>query len=285
MAPSSSDHDSSPKKDKESTSATDGKTNTIASQQHPPPPYPPGYPPGYQYPPGYHYNYNYNNYNYAAQAPPAAYYYNHGAGAYPTQEEMNAAANFARGFLIGMMLLFFFIFASTILFWVVLRPQVPEFHVESLTVANFEAKESSFAASWDANLTARNPNTKIRLYFNQIETFMFYDDQPLVSSYANPFSLETGAATGMVTKLATNSSIDEEAEDDAVEKMAEEYGSRGAVEFSLRMAMWTTFKSDSWWTRRSTVRVFCEELKVAFVGKTGKGSLAPDTNRECLVFI
>ncbi|CAI0391135.1 unnamed protein product [Linum tenue] len=177
---SSSSDDDSPKKHKKaaSTSFNDG--------QHPPPPYPPAggnynypqtpgqYPPGYnnQYPPGY--NYNYAGYNYPAQAPPAAYYHNNGAGAYPTQQEMNAAAGFARGFLIGMMLLFFCIFASTIVLWVVLRPQ---------------------------------------------------------------------------------------------------------------MAVWTTFKSDSWWTRRSTVRVFCEELKVAFVGKTGKGSLAPDTNRDCLVFV
>ncbi|CAI0391136.1 unnamed protein product [Linum tenue] len=276
---SSSSDDDSPKKHKKaaSTSFNDG--------QHPPPPYPPAYPPGYnnQYPPGY--NYNYAGYNYPAQAPPAAYYHNNGAGAYPTQQEMNAAAGFARGFLIGMMLLFFCIFASTIVLWVVLRPQVPEFHVESLAVANFDAKQSSFAAAWDANLTAKNPNTKIRLYFNQIETFMFYDDQPLASSYANPFSLETGAAAGMTTRLATNSSVDEEVENEAVEKMAEDYNGPGAVEFSLRMAVWTTFKSDSWWTRRSTVRVFCEELKVAFVGKTGKGSLAPDTNRDCLVFV
>ncbi|CAN1813103.1 hypothetical protein LINPERHAP1_LOCUS26767, partial [Linum perenne] len=67
-------------------------------------------------------------------------------------------------------------------------------------------------------------------------------------------------------------------------KMAEDFG-KGAVEFNLRMAAWTTFRSDSWWTRRSTVRVFCEELKVGFSGKSGNGSLVAGGNRDCLVLV
>ncbi|CAN0847471.1 hypothetical protein LINGRAHAP2_LOCUS4997 [Linum grandiflorum] len=292
--PSSSDEDSSPKKPKNSSSSS--ATVDTNSQQYPPPPFPQGgynpqtmgYPPymAYHHPNQYPsppsgYNYNYAHYNYPTQAPPAAYYNNN----YPTQQELEAAAGFARGFLIGMMLLFFFIFLSTIIMWVVLRPEVPEFKVQSLSVTNFNAKSNTFAGAWDANVTACNPNTKIRLFFNQIETFMFFGDEELASSYADPFTLDIGAGAALTAKMAANRSADGgEDEGEAMEKMAEELG-KGAVEFNLRMAAWTTFRSDSWWTRRSTVRIFCEELKVGFVGKSGNGSLVPDGNRDCLVLV
>ncbi|CAN1133939.1 NDR1/HIN1-like protein 1 [Linum perenne] len=296
---SSSDEDSSPKKHKDSSSSSAAGANN--TQQYPPqPPYPPGgynpqtmgyppymgYPPGqpgqYQHPAQYPpYNYNYPNYNYPTQAPPAAYYNNN-----YSQQELEAAAGFARGFLIGMMLLFFFIFFSTIIMWAVLRPEVPEFKVQSLSVTNFNAKPNAFSGAWDANVTAKNPNTKIRLFFNQIETFMFFGDEELASNYANPFSLDiNGAQSALTAKMAANRTADGgEDEGEAMKKMAEDFG-KGAVEFNLRMAAWTTFRSDSWWTRRSTVRVFCEELKVEFSGKSGKGSLVPGGNRDCLVLV
>ncbi|CAN1314248.1 hypothetical protein LINPERPRIM_LOCUS29244 [Linum perenne] len=142
-------------------------------------------------------------------------------------------------------------------------------------------KPNAFAGAWDANVTAKNPNTKIRLFFNQIETFMFFGDEELAASYANPFSLDINGAQSALTANRTVDGGEDEGE--AMKKMAEDFG-KGAVEFNLRMAAWMTFRSDSWWTRRSTVRVFCEELKVGF-SRPGNGSLVAGRNRDCLVLV
>ncbi|CAN1306621.1 NDR1/HIN1-like protein 1 [Linum perenne] len=276
----------SPKKHKHSSSSSSSDDEERHRHHQPPPPpvppagypapYPPGQPGGYPYPPP-----NYNNY--PTQAPPAAYYNHTG---YPNQQELNAYTSLIRGFLIGMMILFFLMFASTIVVWAVLRPEPPEFQVESLTVKKFSAKPSSFAAGFEANVTARNPNKKIALYFSRIETFMFFERQALADSFADPFGLEKGAEGKLTTWMAANSTAEEEREEEneAVGEMATEF-KKGEVVFSLMMAVRTTFKSDTWWMRRSTVRVFCEELKVRFVGKTGDGGLDPDSNRDCLVFL
>ncbi|CAN1842925.1 hypothetical protein LINPERHAP1_LOCUS36993 [Linum perenne] len=135
-------------------------------------------------------------------------------------------------------------------------------------------KPNAFAGVWDANVTAKNPNTKIRLFFNQIETFMFFGDEELAASYANLFSLDiNGVQSALTAKMAANRTADGgEDEGEAMKKMAEDFG-KGAVEFNLRMAAWTTFRSDSWW------------MKVGFSGKSGNGSLVTGRNRDCLVLV
>ncbi|OAY42985.1 NDR1/HIN1-like protein 10 [Manihot esculenta] len=296
MAASQSDPHQPPKKESGQTSS-DGDdpslpANSPATSYPPmvgyPPPmgYPPaqsGYPPygqpGYQ---GYNNGYN-NNYPYA-QAPPAAYY-NHVI--YQQQQE-NQVSGFVRAVVGGLFLLVILMCMSSIIVWLILRPVVPIFRINTFSVSNFSTV-SSFSAKWDANVTVENPNTKLKVYFDQVEAYLYYeDDNLLATSFANPFFLETNNKTVMETTLVSNNSDRRQAGVGSwvVEKMVEERKSnKGKLSFNLRFALWTTFKSGTWWARHVNMRVYCESLEVGFVGNTGNGKYTnDDITSECLVF-
>ncbi|KAF2321224.1 hypothetical protein GH714_035755 [Hevea brasiliensis] len=75
----------------------------------------------------------------------------------------------------------------------------------------------------------------------------------------------------MQAKLASNNSDHSQAGVGSwvVERMAEDRNSSsGKLTFNLRIALWTTFKSGSWWARHVTIRVYCENLEIGFEGET-----------------
>ncbi|KAI7998138.1 NDR1/HIN1-like protein 10 [Camellia lanceoleosa] len=121
------------------------------------------------------------SYPYAAPPPQAAYYY---AQPYP-----DPCATFLRRFF-GI-LIASFIIAATIAFivWLIPRPRLLEFQVDSLSLSlsNFSISSSSISANWDVGFTAQNPNHKITLYYDDISTTVFYGEQPLSDTAVAPF--------------------------------------------------------------------------------------------------
>ncbi|KAF5757073.1 hypothetical protein HanXRQr2_Chr17g0822401 [Helianthus annuus] len=70
-------------------------------------------------------------------------------------------------FLIGIILI-----TGVIIFimWLVIRPQIPQFLIETLTLTNFNVSSNSLVSgNWDAWFVATNPNSKIVLYYDEIE--------------------------------------------------------------------------------------------------------------------
>ncbi|EEF29836.1 NDR1/HIN1-like protein 10 [Ricinus communis] len=251
---------------------------------YPPPgqyPYPPpaGQPVGY---PNYNNGYN-NNYPYA-QAPPTAYY---NTQMYQTQPECRING-FLRGIIGGLVFLLILTCAISIFMWIILRPVIPVFHVNNLSVSNFNLSSSpTFHANWDANITVGNPNTKLKVYFDQIEVFIYYnEDDLLATSFSNPFFLETGGNSVVQAKLEANNADRKQAGVGSwvVDKMAKDKSTTGNVTFDIRMALWSTFKSGSWWARHVTIRVYCEDLVVSFMGNSGTANFANGKSKDCLVF-
>lgn len=246
-----------------------------------------GYPPGHHqpgYPPpnyhGYANVHQYNNYPYA-QAPPATYY-NHQSHHH---QEAYQPRGFARGMFIGLILLLIFMCIGSVIMWIVIRPEIPSFQVDNFSVSNFNALPPNiFTANWDANVTVRNSNTKLKVFFYQIQSFVYYeDDELLASSFLQPFSMDIKTTEAMKAKFWANSTDQIIVETDVVDKLAKDR-TTGTVRFSLRMVLWTTLKSGSWWTRHTTMRVYCEDLQVGFVGATGNGNLANGQVMDCTVF-
>ncbi|GFZ13092.1 hypothetical protein Acr_23g0014770 [Actinidia rufa] len=68
--------------------------------------------------------------------------------------------------------------------WLALRPRLPQFRVDSLSLTHFNltaSPQSLLTANWDVRLTARNPNRKSTLYYDRVAATVFYkSESPLL---------------------------------------------------------------------------------------------------------
>lgn len=172
---------------------------------------------------------------------------------------------------------------SSIIVWLILRPETPEFKVDSLTVTNFNVSKTYFTANWEANVTAYNPNRKLKVYFDRVQSFVYYEEDFLSSSAVDPMFLNTKAREVMKLKLSTNNTDQHVVGDWVLNDMIRERNG-GTVKFNVRMLVFSTFKSGVWWTRQATLKVFCEGLKVDFVGAAMNGTLAGGETDKCIVY-
>ncbi|GLT90109.1 hypothetical protein SLE2022_080610 [Rubroshorea leprosula] len=230
-----------------------------------------------QYPPNYYHN-GYNQCAYA-QPPPASYYYQQ------NYTNDRRATEFIRGFLC---VIFFFIFLVCILSittWIILHPEIPTFHVESMSVSNFNTS-TPFTANFNATIVVDNSNKKMRIYFDRIQSSVYYDDSnPVGFAYSTPLYLEKGTKTTMGVQISTNGSVEQSVPIWVVQEMEKERNTRGSVTFSLRFSIWSTFKSGTWWMRHMSMRVFCGDLKVDFGAGSGTGNLAAEKRDNCWIYV
>ncbi|KAI3829018.1 hypothetical protein L1987_03132 [Smallanthus sonchifolius] len=104
-------------------------------------------------------------------------------------------------FLIGSILI-----TGIIIFimWLVLRPQIPNFRVETLTLSNFNISTNSLiSGNWDARFIAGNPNSKITLYYDQTEAAIFYKSDSISETTVPPFVQGTKNETTLRATFAS----------------------------------------------------------------------------------
>lgn len=211
--------------------------------------YPPSAVPAYPYPaPRQDGSYAFNNsaqYHSAPQPPYAL-------DAYALQR-----ANFLRR-VVGVILACFVI-AGTILFivWLAFRPQLPEFRVDSLSVSDFNLSGNFLSANWDLKFTARNPNKKMTVYYEDIQASILYGGSELLSGTSlAPFSQDTKSETASKGTFAASGTF----VDDWVVKGINR--DKSNVEFNVILVTRVWFKTGSWRTKRRILRVYCRDLKV-----------------------
>lgn len=250
--------------------------------QHPLPGYPPpvmGYPP--PYPPPHNGS---GGYPYGAPAPPVGYYPANNPHYYPSRVPPSRTSGFTRGILAALIFLVVASCAITIITYIVLRPQVPEFHVTAFSVTNFNISNSVLMGSWDANVTVDNKNHKLKAYFDRIQSYVYYDDPRNYLSWSTEpsFSLETKTNGVINVKM---SMIDGEQPTSSELEMINGERQKGTVIFGLGFGLMGTFKSGWWWTSHFGMRVYCDGLAVGFIGASGTGSLKDQNPRQCMVYV
>lgn len=190
-----------------------------------------GYPPqmmypnapysGYPPPPPHHHPYNQYPYT---QPPPANYYY-HGYASPPP----DPCSGFLRGVIAAMIFLIVFSILSSLITWAVLRPEIPVFRVDNMSVSNFSTSAVPFTATWDTNLTVENPNQKLRLYFDKIMGTMFHGEEHwLASSWLNPMFMDIQTKATMHAVIAANGSAENPVPIWVAQEMSKERANTGA---------------------------------------------------------
>ncbi|KAM7496978.1 hypothetical protein LguiA_021392 [Lonicera macranthoides] len=179
------------------------------------------------------------------------------------------------------------IITGTIIFimWLVLRPRIPEFSIDTLNLTNFNVSPSSslITGNWDVRFTVRNPNKKITLVYDRIQSFMFYRDDSLSSTTVPPFEQGTKNQTQVRASFAALSAY---AGRRAVDGIASER-TRGSISFNVRIMARVRFKAGAWRARRRLLRVLCGDLVVGVPSNgtaAGGGSLTGGP-RRCRVGI
>ncbi|GJS58632.1 NDR1/HIN1-like protein 10 [Tanacetum coccineum] len=162
---------------------------------------------------------------------------------------------------------------GTIIFimWLILRPQVPQFRIQTFTLTNFNVSSNNLVSgNWEALYDVRNPNDKIVLYFDHVEAAVFYKGDSIAETTVAPFVQGKKNETTLKASFAAlNAYVDNGNE------IGRDKGS-GSVEFNLRMVARVRFKAGAWWARRRILKIYCPDLNLAVgVGNNStRGSLS-----------
>ncbi|KAK6138465.1 hypothetical protein DH2020_027785 [Rehmannia glutinosa] len=212
-------------------------------------------------------------YPYAAAAPPPNAYYN-----YYDPESVRRANCLRRifAFVIGLVIIFGTV---TFIVWLVLRPQLPEFRVDSFSVSNFTLGNNSLISfTSEIRLTARNPNKKMSLAYDHIEAVIFYKSDSLSETTVPPFSQDTKNETSLTANFAAAGSFVDKSVMDGING---ERGKNGNVDFNLRMLSRVRFEAKAWRTRNRFLKVFCGDLVVGIPADGRPGALTGGQAVSC----
>ncbi|WCJ34202.1 hypothetical protein M5689_015521 [Euphorbia peplus] len=224
-----------------------------------------GYPATMGYPPGY--------YNPGGPPPPLQLE--------DQQARIKKVSGIFRGLVAGIIFFFLFLCIISIITWLILHPVVPIFHLNSFNVSDFKISPSPnfLTANFVANITAINPNEKLVIEFYDVDAFIIYNGEYLLgASMGEPFNLKIKENYTMELKTSAGNNISDDSDEfksNEMRKIATDRSSSGKVRFELRIFFWGTFKSGHWWERNAMIKVFCEDLDIAFLNNNStNGTLA-----------
>ncbi|CAA0825252.1 Late embryogenesis abundant (LEA) hydroxyproline-rich glycoprotein family [Striga hermonthica] len=217
-------------------------------------------------------------YPYAAAAPPPNPYYGYPNNPYHHPRR----STFSRRFLAFTIGLIVVLGAVTLIIWLVLRPQVPQFRVDSVTLSNLTVSDNSLVSfTSQVRLTARNPNRRLTLAYDRLDAAVYYRSWSLADTVLPPFSLGTKSETQLTANF---SSVGNFVERVAADGMNRERGSRGSIGLNLRVLSRVRFRTNAWRTRVRLLQVFCGDLEVGVPSNGRQGTLTGGP-RRCRVVV
>lgn len=102
------------------------------------------------------------------------------------------------------------------------------------------------------------------------------------ASAVDPMFIPTKGHDVMKLKMATNNSDEHVIGNWVLDDIIRQRNG-GTVDFNVRLLIYATFKSGVWWTRQATLKVFCDNKKVNFVGNETNGVLVGGNSNLCAV--
>ncbi|KAK6926531.1 Late embryogenesis abundant protein, LEA_2 subgroup [Dillenia turbinata] len=236
---------------------------------------------GYPVPPGTNPNGNPppvtgTAYPYQVQAPYNSYYYhnNNDPNAYNNSNDATRAA-FLRRMLMIMIAFLIIIGGVMFIVWLILRPELPEFRIVNLGVAKLNASNSQITGYWDVKFLVRNPNSKMKISYDYIESFIWYTHTALSVTSVAPFEQGTKDQTDVKASFAEVGSYVNPSVVNAINGDL----TRGIVRFTVQLGARVGFRAGDWHTRRRYLKVLCSNVPVGF-SSTSTGTLSGGS-RQC----
>ncbi|KAK7278726.1 hypothetical protein RJT34_23762 [Clitoria ternatea] len=76
---------------------------------------------------------------------------------------------------------------AALLFWLIVRPNVLKVHVTNASLTQFNYTDNTLFYNLAVNVTIRNPNRRVGIYYDVIEALALYDDARFGSQTLGPF--------------------------------------------------------------------------------------------------
>ncbi|KAM0980746.1 hypothetical protein FF1_014011 [Malus domestica] len=155
-----------------------------------------------------------------------------------------------------------------------LVPQPPKIRLNSLFMSKLNISRGRLGANFDVTFTIENPNLVSWVRFNRLDGSISYKDNVILTYSLEPFVLGLKQQRTMRVKISTTGLEDddqpvvEEWVLDEVKRQRED----GAVELSMEMFAWATYKTGWWGTQFVIMNPQCLDLRVGFLPKVGFGS-------------
>ncbi|KAJ9689599.1 hypothetical protein PVL29_012343 [Vitis rotundifolia] len=141
----------------------------------------------------------------------------------------------------------------TFILWLSLRPHRPRFHIHKFSVPNLA--EGAGFTEITFNVTARNSNQNIGIYYDSMEASIYYKDQRVATtSLLFPFYQEPKNTTVIYKELNGNT-ITENSER-TMELMNDV--AKGTVVFGLELTSTIRFKVSTWKTKGHRMHANCD---------------------------
>ncbi|KAE8678886.1 Detected protein of unknown function [Hibiscus syriacus] len=194
---------------------------------------------------------------------------------YSTPPPQNPHPTFLRRLLVAVAVFLIIFGAILFIIWLVLRPQLPDFSIQSLSLSNFSAANQRVNATWNAQIQVSNPNKKLSVSYGEVVSSIFHKDYFLSETRIGPFVQGTRSA-GAVG--ASYSLVDSFVDGKVVDAMNEER-SGGEMKFNLKVIADVAFQYGGWRGRRRFLTVWCDD--VAVTASSGKMTGGP---KKCSVY-
>lgn len=144
--------------------------------------------------------------------------------------------------------------------WLVIRPKKFVYNLENGTVQNFGLTNNHLNATFDFVLEAYNPNSRISVYYDYIESALTYEDQTVAFNTIDPFFQRHRDVSRVESKLkASNLALSPATfKDLKVEK------SSGEIEVDVHFKAKIRFKVGLLKSNHRILRIVCSSVKVHF---------------------
>lgn len=172
-----------------------------------------------------------------------------------------------RAFAAGMVLLLSIALIIYTVQYFIFRPILPILRVDTLQLANFSAAAPSLISSWVVGFSVNNPNKKLAISFQNLESSIYYKDNIIAQARIHRFLLRRRNSTAVVTPFITDSPVDESVLNDIKGDLA-----CGAINFNVVVLGYAEFQIGVWRWRGTNFRVLCSDLSVGLLSPLSPGS-------------
>lgn len=188
---------------------------------------------------------------------------------YPAPPPQNSRPTFYRRLLVAFAILLIIFGVLLFILWLVLRPKVPDFSIQSLSLSNFNASNQHVTATWNAQFRVSNPNKKLTISYGDVISYVFYENYYLTQTRIEPFV----QGTRNVTVVEASYSVVDSFVDAKVVAAMNGERTRGEIKFNVRVVAEVAFRYGGLRGRRRILRVWCKD--VTLTGSSGKMTGGP----------
>ncbi|XP_004494243.1 NDR1/HIN1-like protein 10 [Cicer arietinum] len=165
---------------------------------------------------------------------------------------------------------------AVFLFWLIVRPNVIKVHVTDATLTQFNfTKNNTLNYNLSLNITIRNPNKKLGIYYDYIEARTLYHDVRVDSNFIDPF-YQGHKTTNVLNTLFKGEKVVLLGGDQSSDFNKEK--SLGIYEIDVKLYLRVRFKLGAIKTRKIKPKVTCElrlPLTSGDGGSTVNGAFKP----------